>query len=194
MGNAIDTVVVMDASLGSIVACTAALAGIDASRTLRACGTPQIRSQWSQLLEHFGGEWIANKPSPTVESDSAANLSVELLSATLAAVERGIDRVIWPIHAGIAGKPTEMDLDAASRHVDRALLVTRIVAMDADRHHCSSIIVETPYADFSDRQLAELALDMGAPFRKAPWWGVETSEDYRRWQGVFDGIGSTVAH
>ena len=100
---------------------------------------------------------------------------------------------IVSILAGVAGKPAEMDLDAASSHVDRALLVTRLVAMDADRHQCASIVVETPYADFSDRQLAELALDMGVPFRKAPWWGVETSEDYRRWQGVFDAIGSTVA-
>ena len=194
MGDANDVMVVVDADLGSIVACTSALAGSAASGTLRAWGTIQVRSEWSELLTHFGGEWIANKSTAGLESDSAASLSIELLSATLAAAERGIDRVIWPVHAGVVGKPSEMNLDAASGHVDRALLVTRLVAMDADQHRCASIIVETPYADFSDRQLAELALDMGAPFRKAPWWGVETSENYRRWQGVFDAIGSTVVH
>lgn len=193
MGNTSDEIVVMDASLGSIVACTSALARADGSRTLLAWGTPRIQSEWSALLDHLGGEWIANKSMSSEEGDSESNLSLELIAATLAAAGRGIDRLVWPIHAGVAGHPNEMDLDAASSHVDRALLVTRLVALDAGEHHCPSIIVETPYADFSDRQLAELALDMGAPFRKAPWWGVQTSEHYKRWQRVFDAIGSTVA-
>lgn len=193
MGDTKREIVVMDASLGSIVACTSALVGAGGSHSLLAWGTPRVRSEWSAVLEHFGGEWITNTSAGSEGEDSEPNRSIDLVAATMAAAARGFDRLIWPIHAGVAGKPTEMDLDAASSHVDRALLVTRLVAMDADQHHCPSIIVETPYADFSDRQLAELALDMGAPFRKAPWWGVETSDDYRRWQRVFDAIGSTVA-
>ena len=70
---------------------------------------------------------------------------------------------------------------------------SRLVGLDSDRHRCASIRVDTPYADFSDRQLAELALDLGTPFRMAPWWNDASNEEYRRWRGVFEAIGCVAA-
>ena len=55
---------------------------------------------------------------------------------------------------GAAGD--SLDLDQIAQITDRAGLVSRLVAIDADVHSVPSIRIETPYADFSDRQIADL--------------------------------------
>lgn len=90
-----------------------------------------------------------------------------LLDASAAAVRRGIARVIWPVQH--LGDGSASHLDVAARAVDRALLVTRLVALDADAHELPSFRIETPYADLTDRQMAELAADLDAPAWLC-WW------------------------
>ena len=51
-------------------------------------------------------------------------------------------------------------LDRIAQIADRAVLVARLVAIDADAHGVPSIRIETPYADFTDRQIADLIADM----------------------------------
>ena len=193
--------VVVDGGMGSIVACAAARARtlsvgsdgrgptpiwLDRARLLSDA------SRFDRLFESLGVEPLKQHPDPEVERRGDRPDSLTLLTATLRAADHGIAHVVWPIHAGVEGRPSEMDLELAALHVDTALLVTRLVALDAQRHRCASIRVETPYADFSDRQLAELALDLGAPFRMAPWWNDASAEEYRRWRGVFEAIGSVA--
>lgn len=190
MSDKLGVLVIMDGGLGSMVACASARSAPNSSAPLWGWGTAAVRHEISEILAQFGGDWIANKESTGEVGEPTAHLSLNLLSASLLAAEQGISRVIWPVHAGVDGKPHEMDLDAASSHVDRALLVTRLTSVDARAHKCVSTCLETPYADFSDRQLAELALDMGVPFRKAAWWGDGSSAHFARWRRVFDAIGS----
>ena len=194
--------VVVDGGMGSIVACAAARAstlsmGSDGRGPTRVWldRGPLLSdaSGLDRLNEALGVEPLEQHPDPEVKRHDDRPASLMLLTATMRAADHDIARVVWPIHAGVGGRPSEMDLDLAARHVDTALLVTRLVALDSDRHGCASIRVETPYADFSDRQLAELALDLGAPFKMAPWWDDATSEEYRRWRGVFEAIGSVTA-
>jgi hypothetical protein len=194
MGDANNVLVLMDDGLGSIVACASSQGATPEPTTRLAWGTPDIQAKWGGVTERFGYEWIPNTMPSAAGDGAEASVSLALLWATLAAARRGVRRVVWPIHAGVVGKPNEMDLEVAAAHVDRALLVTRLASMDQDQHQVASIIVETPYADFSDRQLAELALDMGAPFREAPWWGDDSDEEGRRWHAVFEAIGSAAVH
>ena len=90
-----------------------------------------------------------------------------LLSAAIEAASLGLSRVIWPIHAGAA---REVDTDALADVCDRALLIGQLVGLDTARAAgVTSIHIETPYADLTDAQLMDLALDMDAPLH-ACWW------------------------
>lgn len=93
-----------------------------------------------------------------------------LISAAAAAAEAGLGRVIWPIHAG---PNPELDLDALADICDRALLVSQLATIDLPRavsgNSLRAIKIETPYADFTDAELLELALDLDAPLG-ACWW------------------------
>lgn len=90
-----------------------------------------------------------------------------LLAAACAAVARQASMVVWPVRAG-AGD--EVDVPRASLAADRALLITRLVALDAEEHHVPSIRVEAPFIDLTDRQVADLALDLDLPVRECWWW------------------------
>jgi hypothetical protein len=113
-----------------------------------------------------------------------------LLEAGRAAIELGAGRVVWSVHAGVPGRPEELDLDAASREADRALLVTRLLALDAESHGVQSIRIEPPLADLTDRQLVELALDLDAPIRLCGWWSDVGSDEHARWMGALDACGA----
>ena len=88
-----------------------------------------------------------------------------LVRACTLASELGLSRVIWPVR-----RP---DLDAAAIAHDRALLVGRLASLDAaaaarapDAHDgpdALEIVIDTPYLDLTDEQIAELIDDIGAP-------------------------------
>jgi hypothetical protein len=94
-----------------------------------------------------------------------------LLACVLAAAERGIGRVVWPAVA------PRGDVDRLATIHDRALLVGRLVSIDARALGLSEsgVIVETPYASLSDAQLIDLALDMDVPPRLLGELGVSPS-------------------
>lgn len=112
-----------------------------------------------------------------------------LLSAAYLAVGQGRDRVVWPISAGRLGHDEEIDLNRASLAADRALLVSRLVALDSDEHGRPAILIEVPYVDLSDRQVAELAVDMDLPVHSCWWWGEPASAEAKRWLRVLRGVG-----
>jgi len=91
-----------------------------------------------------------------------------LLSAASIAVANKCDLVVWPESAALGDN---LDLDRIAQVADRALLVGRLTAVDSKEHGVASIRIEAPYADFTDKQIAELALDMAAPIEACWWWG-----------------------
>lgn len=101
---------------------------------------------------------------------SGTRQSVMLLNACLEALSRSIPRVIWPVHAGggggggAEGSSTGGDLEALAAISDRALLISQLMLVDSghtSRRH--ALRIETPYMDFTDAQMVDLALDMDAP-------------------------------
>jgi hypothetical protein len=61
-------------------------------------------------------------------------------------------------------------VDALARELDRALLVSRLVTLDASEHGVSVFEISTPLMDLSDVQVAEMALDLDVPIWRAWWW------------------------
>ena len=84
--------------------------------------------------------------------------SASLLEATYCAASMGYSRVFWPVSAAIGDS---LDLDRVAQITDTALLVGRLVALDAASHGIASIHVHCPFADLASKQIVELIEDMG---------------------------------
>ncbi len=101
-----------------------------------------------------------------------------LAAAALAAAE-GLDYVLWPVHAG-----QDLELARVAEAVDRAALVTRLASLDAAAAGLRPVDMRAPYADFTDAQIADLALDMDLPLRTCWWWegrDEEARRERQRW-------------
>jgi hypothetical protein len=61
-------------------------------------------------------------------------------------------------------------VDGLARELDRALLVSRLITLDAAEHGVGVFEVQTPLMDLSDAQVAEMALDLDVPIWRAWWW------------------------
>jgi len=102
--------------------------------------------------------------------DSGLADSISLSLAAGLATAAGYPEVVWPATFGAPVEPDTIDLDAASRAIDRAALATRLAALDSGEHRIPSIRIKTPMADLSARQLAEVALDLNVPVEMCWWW------------------------
>jgi hypothetical protein len=116
--------------------------------------------------------------------------TLELLAVTQLAVRKGCDTVVWPVQcAGPSADRDDdgLDLDWIARAADKAVLVSRLVAVDADAHHKPGVRIETPYLDVTDHQLADLAAEMELPMRACWWWtisrrdGEQAMAERERW-------------
>ena len=93
-------------------------------------------------------------------------------------------------------------VDGLARELDRALLVSRLVTLDAAEHGVGVFEVQTPLMDLSDVQVAEMALDLDAPIWRAWWWEATTGKRAKdaaladranacrdRWCGALESLG-----
>ena len=91
-----------------------------------------------------------------------------LITTAFEAARAGISRLIWPATGGIG---EHIDLDRVCEIQDKAILVSRLVGLDAPNHGQPGFTIETPYADLSDDRLADLALDLGVQMELCWWHG-----------------------
>jgi len=84
-----------------------------------------------------------------------------LLQAASTAASRGCGRVVWPVRCG-------EDLDAGAEAADRALLISRLIAIDAAAGE-TPVRIETPLLDLTLDQLLDLARELDAPLESS-WW------------------------
>jgi len=220
------TLVISDGGVGALVACMAAreslYAGVsakasranDAGSSAESGATSAILRERRPLV--FLGELPASsgtarlraverqcaaldlelvEPTPADANPTSAprgeRATRMLVNAGFAAALRGAGRVLWPVHFF---NGTDIDLDQIADAFDRATLVTRLLGLDAQ----PGVRVEIPYADFTDRQVAELAVDLDAPLRLCWWWhaqlaaptteggaaGEEFRAEHRRWSAL----------
>ncbi|MFI4916296.1 MAG: hypothetical protein ACIAS6_07320 [Phycisphaerales bacterium JB060] len=99
-----------------------------------------------------------------------------LTEAVHQAMSNGYASLSCPWQAGSFDpeKAREIDevpsVDSLARELDRALLVSRLVTLDAAEHGVGVFEVQTPLMDLSDAQVAEMALDLDVPIWRAWWW------------------------
>lgn len=111
-----------------------------------------------------------------VSGPARSVLTHMLLESCAEAMGADVSRVLWPVVPG-AATDAELRTEVIADCCDRSLLVGQLASLDAPRTGPGSrgVRVETPYADVTDRQLAELLLDLGAPLA-ACWWCEGRSE------------------
>lgn len=97
-----------------------------------------------------------------------------LMDACTDAAAESRTEILWPAQFAAARRSgphqPPVDLDLVTRAVDRALLVTRLMSLDAGVHGLPALHIETPYVDLTDRQIADLVVDVGAPVPCCWWW------------------------
>lgn len=206
--------VITDGSLASLVACVAAKEASLASRG-EGLPTPPRPAAWvpgtlpvaqrqaaARIANTYGLELIADPvragapETPPGRSAQRPDLdeSEMLVRAAYAGAHHGCPSVFWPAQAPVSSATGEVDVDAVSRLIDKALLVGRLCALDAEHHHLPSIRVDAPYADFTDQQLADLARDLDVRLSLCWWWeDPEGQAEKARWTRAYEGIRSPIA-
>lgn len=89
-----------------------------------------------------------------------------------------VSRLVWAVQLGGSGVEAERKLGdplhvervlrGISDAADRALLLSRLLAMDSEsvfngRYGAGRFVIQTPYVELTDEQMVELALDMDVP-------------------------------
>jgi len=167
-------------------------------------GTGEARaSAGAVIADRFGFEFVDADPWRAVPDElergeaSGACLDAMLRRAGWIARRLGCARVAWDACPGsAAGRGGEVidpratpDLDAVGATLDRALLVARLVNLDAG---AGVIRIDAPLADLTDWQLADLAADLEAPIDRVWWWRGEhpTGASARaRWMAALGEVG-----
>jgi hypothetical protein len=198
------TLVLHDGGPAALLACAVtreALSLGPASKTPGDLGAvvfnaPAARARTiARQCELFAATLLELEPLHLSESMPGPDREVhELIHAVRFAARQGFERVLWPASGALGDY---LDLDRIAAITDRALLVGRLVALDAREHKTPSIRVETPYADFTDRQIADLIADMELPLETCWWWSVagdgEAEREKRRWLSAMEAVGWSVA-
>ncbi len=89
-----------------------------------------------------------------------------LLDAAYLAMQLGLKRVVWPIRIP-ESHPNR--IAAIGEAIDRAMLISRLVSIDANTETAPELLIETPFVDLSDDQIADLAQDIAIPIDTC-WW------------------------
>ncbi len=103
---------------------------------------------------HDAGEIVHGELPPGVRETRL------LLRAGMAAMQRGCGRVVWPV---VAPDRDARALDRVSEVTDRAMLVGRLLSLDADAQGLPGIVIETPFADLEAWQVRDLGRDVDTP-------------------------------
>lgn len=138
-------------------------------------GLPDARQRESALAratDLLGAERVSGDlPDLTSGATSPGEEQTRrLIQASYLAVSLGCDRVVWPVQFGEDLRAASPSLDRVAAAIDRALLVSRLVGLDID-HRFADFEVQTPFVDLSDRQIAEMVMDIEAPLSACWWWG-----------------------
>ncbi|MCE7973583.1 MAG: hypothetical protein DYG92_04545 [Leptolyngbya sp. PLA1] len=114
---------------------------------------------------------IAPPPAPIAARTVGESECHDLMAAAFVAAALGCNSLVWPAHAG---RGDAVDIDRLAQIQDRAALISRLVSLEARGVSGDQFTIQTPVADLTDLQLAELAADLAAPV-EAAWWADRAS-------------------
>ena len=153
-----DTVILADGDLpGLVCACLAAeqspIALLPASRTGELTEPAELARRAIEAQGDLLGAELLTLPHTPSEPTAL------LVVAAILTANTGAGRLVSPVIG--------VDLAGAAREADRALLVQRLIGLDADG---PGPAIETPLVDLTDEQVAELAVDVDVPVWRCWWW------------------------
>jgi hypothetical protein len=137
---------------------------------------------------------VVAKSDASASSAAEPGSSIVVLAGTTAAARLGCARLIWPVHGARPDARGDLDLDVIAESIDRATLIGRLASLDAR----SEIEVQIPFVDLTDRQIADLAVDMGVDPAMC-WWAAasksspESLAERRRWSMALREAGQPIA-
>ena len=122
----------------------------------------------------------------TVSEPDLGQLQTRLLTeAAYLAMNSGLRKVVWPIRI-----PDDHPdrIGAIGAAIDRAMLVARIVSLDATHESAPEVSIDTPFIDLTVEQISELARDMNLPIETC-WWQSPSNAQIAgrcraRWAGI----------
>lgn len=122
--------------------------------------------------------------------------TMELVSAAYYALRSGCSKLIWPIQIDRALGEREA-FDQAAEVCDRALLVSRLVQLDAAGAEIPEVTITTPMVDLDDEQVAEMAVDLSVAMPTLWWWssegvGERASYERERWMAALRAAGCSM--
>jgi hypothetical protein len=154
-------------------------------------------SAQAELFEHRFLEQRQRKDHVRVSRPGERQTRALLDLAFLGLRER-VEAVVWAADAG-TGAVGGADVGTLAGVLGRAELVERLVGLELPPDS-EPLRVRVPYADLSDRQVADLVLDMDLPIWTCWWWalargprnvaGADVARvEYDRWEGLLKEAG-----
>lgn len=147
----------------------------------------RLAARRAAQLAHLGElvEWSSPAGATALDARSRGEeRSKLLLAAGAEALRRGLSRVVWPIQLGGPGgpdadrhEPSSAWLDSIADACDRAIVCARLLSLDAEGE---GLTIQTPFVDFTDAQLADLAGDVDLPVEAAFYGSIDA--DRERWR------------
>lgn len=157
------------------------LAWLIGNERMLACAATQAEAM---------GFRVVARSEPSEEMSVERTSGIVLLASAIAGARLGCDSVVWAAHCARTGSDVEVDIDRVAEAIDRATLVGRLASLEAR----AEVEVQTPFVDLSDRQIADLAVDMGVE-PSTCWWAMgdgAAMAERRRWHGVLRERGMAV--
>lgn len=170
-------ILISDGGLPAVVA-----AAIEAERTLSGGGGAAAIMPWPGRPELAQSQFAAVRSqarfhrlelvetprlcAPDIDASDGLLDTLALLAGLEAARTSGAARVVWPVQFHADDNTLTDQLDRIGAAIDRALLVARLDLLDRGEE----IAIETPLVDLTDRQLADLVVDLDAPAYLCWWW------------------------
>lgn len=155
-------------------------------------GSAELREARDRSVHAHAGAMglsVWTKPAlATVDTSAPADERevVELLEASLSASRFGVQRVLWCVGAGTKDS---VDVDRLSAVTSRAISVARLVILTSGSGNARDFRIDTPVADLSDAQAADLVVDLDVDVRGCWWADRATSDEYRRWKPALAAAG-----
>ncbi|MBL9031236.1 MAG: hypothetical protein JNM80_05965 [Phycisphaerae bacterium] len=220
MSDTLASLVISDGAVGGLVALSAHFALPDRDRSpigVVAWGfEPEEADARARAVAEqaraMGATIVDVTAARPADGETVGNrVTRRLVEVALAARAMGVRRVVWPAHAGAdhADGGGGGVLDRVAAIIDRAALVSRLVSLDDERagnvgveaRDAGEVVgvgsgggveITTPYADLSDREMAELMLDLDAPVWTC-WWarggGAKAALEREHWREVLRELG-----
>lgn len=131
---------------------------------------------------HYGIRVVAQSEGagvgPLGAGDPSAT-SLLVLGCATDAARSGCGSLVWPVQCAVPGTSDGVSVDGIAGAIDRATLLSRVVSLDLG----VDFEIRTPFVDLSDRQIADLALDMGIDPSMC-WWASDPAgaAEKSRWE------------